>query len=299
MGIVNLAFGGEAGRAERREYGPAELIIDDDSDLFYGLRRGESTRVWMSHGDKMTVFPKDWTVLAHSANSPIAAFADPTRRFFGVQFHPEVGHTPRGREVLDNFVFRVCRLPARLDDGTLYRNSVEEIREQVGDGRVLCALAAASILRWRRPWCTGRSKIGSSASSSITACCARTKRSKSAACLSSGSGELSLCGCQRRISRRIERRRRSGDQTQAHRLQVYRRLRKRSAQARRDRLSRPRHALSRCYRIGIGARTFGDDQIASQRRRPADHMNFKLIEPLRELFKDEVRRFRQTTRLAE
>ena len=58
MGVVNLAFGGEAGRAERREYGPAELIIDDDRDLFFGFTKKESTRVWMSHGDKMTAFPK-------------------------------------------------------------------------------------------------------------------------------------------------------------------------------------------------------------------------------------------------
>jgi GMP synthase (glutamine-hydrolysing) A subunit len=98
MGILNLAFGGEAGRADRREYGPADLVVDDDTDLLQGFAKGDSTRVWMSHGDKMTAFPKGWNILAHSANSPIAAFADPTRRFFGVQG------------------------PARLDDGTFYRD---------------------------------------------------------------------------------------------------------------------------------------------------------------------------------
>ena len=107
MGIVNLTFGGEAGRAERREYGPAELIIDDNADLFHGFSKSEATRVWMSHGDKMTAFPKEWSVLAHSNNSPIAAFADPTRRYFGVQFHPEVAHTPRGRDILE-ISFFVC-----------------------------------------------------------------------------------------------------------------------------------------------------------------------------------------------
>ncbi len=105
MGIVNLTFGGEAGRADRREYGPAELIIDDNVDLFHGFSQNELTRVWMSHGDKMTVFPKGWSVLAHSGNSPIAAFANPTRRYFGVQFHPEVAHTPRGREILTILFF--------------------------------------------------------------------------------------------------------------------------------------------------------------------------------------------------
>ena len=82
MGIVNLNFGGEAGRADRREYGPADLIVDNDADLFHGFARKDPTRVWMSHGDKMISMPKGWSILAHSANSPIAAFADPTRQIF-------------------------------------------------------------------------------------------------------------------------------------------------------------------------------------------------------------------------
>ena len=141
MGIVNLAFGGEAGRAERREYGPADLVIDDNSDLFYGFAPNEVTRVWMSHGDKMTASPKGWSVLAHSGNSPIAAFANPTRRYFGVQFHPEVIHTSRGREILDNFVFRVCRCRPDWTMEHFIEISVSKIRNQVGSGRVLCALS--------------------------------------------------------------------------------------------------------------------------------------------------------------
>jgi GMP synthase (glutamine-hydrolysing) len=141
MGILNLAFGGEAGRADRREYGPADLVIDNDGDLFHGFSENESARVWMSHGDKMTAFPKSWSVLAHSINSPIAAFADPMRRYFGVQFHPEVAHTPRGREVLDNFVFRVCGCRPDWTMEHFIESSVEKIRAQVGAGRVLCALS--------------------------------------------------------------------------------------------------------------------------------------------------------------
>jgi len=141
MGIVNLAFGGEAGRAERREYGPADLVIDDNADLFYGFSANEATRVWMSHGDKMTASPKGWSVLAHSDNSPIAAFANPTRRYFGVQFHPEVMHTVRGRQILNNFVFRVCGCRSDWTMEHFIESSVSKIRDQVGDGRVLCALS--------------------------------------------------------------------------------------------------------------------------------------------------------------
>ena len=141
MGIINLAHGGEADRADRREYGPADLTIDSDTDLFHGFAKNELTRVWMSHGDKMTGFPKGWNVLAHSGNSPIAAFADPVRRFFGVQFHPEVAHTPRGREILDNFVFRICRCRPTWTMERFIETAVEKIRRQVGAGRVLCALS--------------------------------------------------------------------------------------------------------------------------------------------------------------
>ncbi len=155
MGVVNLAFGGEAGRADRREYGPADLIIDNNGDLFHGFSAHELARVWMSHGDKMTAFPKDWSVLAHSANSPIAAFADPTRRFFGVQFHPEVAHTPRGREILDNFVFRVCRCRPDWTMEHFIETSVKKIRDQVGTtlihraikDRLICVFVNNGLLR--------------------------------------------------------------------------------------------------------------------------------------------------------
>jgi GMP synthase (glutamine-hydrolysing) len=141
MGIVNLNFGGEAGRADHREYGPAELIIDSDADLFRGFSKGESTRVWMSHGDKMISLPRGWAVLAHSSNSPIAAFADPARRIYGVQFHPEVAHTARGRELLDNFVLRICGCRPDWTMEHFIETAVKKIRAQVGDGHVLCALS--------------------------------------------------------------------------------------------------------------------------------------------------------------
>ncbi len=140
MGMINLAAGGTVARAERREYGPADLVIDDDSDLFHGLSKG-AARVWMSHGDKMDAAPKGWRILAHSQNSPIAAFADPDRRRFGVQFHPEVVHTPRGQEILKNFLFRIAGAEPDWTMGHFVESSVQKIRDQVGEGRVVCALS--------------------------------------------------------------------------------------------------------------------------------------------------------------
>jgi len=141
MNIINQAAGGSVARAEKREYGPAELDIDDDSDLFYGFARNHAVRVWMSHGDKMTSLPEGWRILAHSSNSPIAAFVDPSRRLFGVQFHPEVAHTPRGKEILENFLFRICGCEPNWTMGHFIEAAVVKIRERVGRERVLCALS--------------------------------------------------------------------------------------------------------------------------------------------------------------
>ena len=141
MNLINQAAGGEVERAERREYGPAELVVDDDADLFQGLPRSEAMRVWMSHGDKVSTAPKGWRILAHSQNSPIAAFVNPERRLFGVQFHPEVVHTQRGKEILRNFLFRVCGCEPTWTMGHFIEASIGKIRAQVGEQRVICALS--------------------------------------------------------------------------------------------------------------------------------------------------------------
>jgi len=141
MGLINLAAGGEVARAVQREYGLADLFINDTSDLFRGFTQNTGIAVWMSHGDHMTSVPEGWCVLAQSANSPIAAFSNPERRLFGVQFHPEVTHTPRGKETLNNFLFRICKCEPTWTMSHFIDSSIEAIRNRVGENRVLCGLS--------------------------------------------------------------------------------------------------------------------------------------------------------------
>jgi GMP synthase (glutamine-hydrolysing) len=140
MGVLTLLGGGSVGRATRREYGPAALIVDDDRDLLAGLG-GDTTPVWMSHGDRMEALPPGWQVLAHSSNSPIAAFGDNARRRLGVQFHPEVVHTLRGKEILANFLFRICKARADWTMENFVERECERIRARVGSSGVVCGLS--------------------------------------------------------------------------------------------------------------------------------------------------------------
>ncbi len=141
MNVLFQLANGIVTKAERREFGSAELSVDEASNLFAGFTPGGKTRVWMSHGDKMETLPRGWRVLGHSANSPFAACRDDAGRFYGVQFHPEVVHSERGREVLHNFLFRICRCaPSWTMEGFIERET-QRIRERVGDQRVVCGLS--------------------------------------------------------------------------------------------------------------------------------------------------------------
>ncbi len=141
MGVLVQEDGGRMARATAREFGPAELVIDDTKDLFAGFTAGQQTPVWMSHGDRLETLPDGWTVLAHSANSPVAACADRARRRWAIQFHPEVVHTPRGRQVLENFVLNICGAAADWTMENFIERETERIRTQVGTAGVVCGLS--------------------------------------------------------------------------------------------------------------------------------------------------------------
>ena len=139
MGILNRAFGGEVARSERKEFGPADIRVVR-MDPFFALG-GRSTRVWMSHGDRMASIPREMETLATSENSPHAAFRHRTRPIYGVQFHPEVTHTADGREMLRNFVLRVANARTDWTMESFVEQEVVRLRARVGDKRVVCALS--------------------------------------------------------------------------------------------------------------------------------------------------------------
>ncbi len=132
-------LGGRVKRTREREYGRQELFIDDHADFFNGLP-GNITS-WMSHGDYVTKLPKGYLGIAHTLSTPFAAFCSKDRKFIGVQFHPEVAHTARGSHIVSNFLYRVCRCRPSWEMGAFIRDTVAHIREVVGKDNVVCGLS--------------------------------------------------------------------------------------------------------------------------------------------------------------
>ncbi|MCL5035159.1 MAG: glutamine-hydrolyzing GMP synthase [Bacteroidetes bacterium] len=137
--IVAHLLGGEVDRSTHQEFGKALLIVDDSSDLLAGV--GDVTKVWMSHADKVTILPPGFKPIAHTDNSPVAALSSKQKKIFGVQFHPEVVHTAKGKEILANFVFKVCGCTGDWQPGNFISEKVAEIREMVGTEKVICAMS--------------------------------------------------------------------------------------------------------------------------------------------------------------
>jgi GMP synthase (glutamine-hydrolysing) len=144
--MIAYQLGGQVDVSAQREYGAAEVTVDDATDLFAGFAaangKGEiTTPVWMSHGDKLTRLPEGFEPLAHTRNSPICAIRDRKRKIYGVQFHPEVVHTPRGKEILRNFVFTIAGCAGGWDAGSIAEGAIEQVRAAVGTQNVICALS--------------------------------------------------------------------------------------------------------------------------------------------------------------
>jgi GMP synthase (glutamine-hydrolysing) len=137
--LIAHELGGKVDRAAHREYGPATIDAKGDCDLFRGLP--PRLEVWMSHGDRVEALPPGFEPVASTPSAPFAAVQDRARRMFGVQFHPEVVHTPRGADLLRNFAFGVCGLSGSWSMRAYVEVAVEQIRAQVGTGHAICALS--------------------------------------------------------------------------------------------------------------------------------------------------------------
>ena len=139
MQLIAEHLGGKVRPSKKREFGLASVNVSTKSALFKGLNSKET--LWMSHGDKLSKIPKGFSITAKSENSPYAAIEDAKNKIYGVQFHPEVKHSVHGKEILNNFIFKIC---ASKPDWTMKSYIVDEvkrIKEQVGKGKVLCALS--------------------------------------------------------------------------------------------------------------------------------------------------------------
>lgn len=143
MQLVTHLQGGQVAKSTHREFGRAELTIDDRTGLFKNVGSGGTTVVWMSHGDRIERMPPGFRSIAHTANSPIAAMRreDGKQHVYCLQFHPEVAHTPEGATILRNFVYDICGCRPTWTMQSYVETAVEQIRQQVGTNRVLCALS--------------------------------------------------------------------------------------------------------------------------------------------------------------
>jgi len=139
MQLIANHFGGEIDFAAKREYGKASLLLDDTQSLFAGMEK--ETQVWMSHGDHITDIPESFRVIGHTENSPFAAVSHKEKPIFGIQFHPEVTHSAGGVKIIRNFLEKSCSLSFSWNMSSFVKYSVEKIREKVGQNHVLCGLS--------------------------------------------------------------------------------------------------------------------------------------------------------------
>ncbi len=139
MQLMARHLGGEVEYSARREYGAGLLQLDEETPLFEGL--GSQIDIWNSHGDKLIALPEGFRAIAHTENSAFAAIADSTRKLYALQFHPEVSHTPRGKEIIENFLFRLCHCAMDWTMGSFIDDACARIRSQVGPENVVLGLS--------------------------------------------------------------------------------------------------------------------------------------------------------------
>ncbi|MDP2813376.1 MAG: glutamine-hydrolyzing GMP synthase [Erysipelotrichaceae bacterium] len=139
MQLIAYNLNGKVSPSNHREYGKAIIKIEKENSIFQILPN--EMQVWMSHGDSVTSLPEGFEVYATSPSCPVAAFGNPTKRLYGVQFHPEVRHSLYGQEILHNFVFNICKAEANWNMSAYIEEQIKEIQETVGDQEVLCALS--------------------------------------------------------------------------------------------------------------------------------------------------------------
>lgn len=137
--LIAYQLGGSVNASAKREFGRAMLTIDNHDDIFQNIQ--DQTQVWMSHGDSLTAMPEGFDIIAHTENAPICAIRNADKRIWGLQFHPEVYHSTSGVDMLKNFAVNICSADTNWNAGSFIREQVELIRETVGDKEVICALS--------------------------------------------------------------------------------------------------------------------------------------------------------------
>lgn len=139
MQLICHVLGGHVEKAAHREYGKADIEVLDDSDLLKNISK--TSRVWMSHGDRIQSMPKEFVLIARSVNSPVAACKYTQKNIFALQFHPEVVHTSEGKQILSNFIFTICKTTPSWTMQSFIDHSIEKIKKQVGPNHVILGLS--------------------------------------------------------------------------------------------------------------------------------------------------------------
>ncbi len=142
MQLIAQLLGGEVTHSEKREYGKAKLTLNREGKLFKGLgRTGGQLVVWMSHGDHVKTLPPGFHAIAHSKNTPFAAIEESQKRIYGLQFHPEVVHTQRGLDLIKNFLFPICGCSKLWTMESFLEQTRHDLKKRIGKGKVICALS--------------------------------------------------------------------------------------------------------------------------------------------------------------